>query len=56
MKKSYILIILFVIFIVIITVVGSIIVTGNVKIDEKKDILVVQNNKEVFLLHPCFHS
>jgi len=48
MKKSYILIILFVIFIVIITVVGSIIVTGNVKIDEKKDILVVQNNKEVY--------
>ena len=48
MKKSYILIILFIIFIVVISVVGSFIVTGNTKIKEEKDVLIMQDNKEVY--------
>ena len=48
MKKSYIFIGIFLIFIIIITVVGSIIVTGNIKVSEDKDILLVQSNKEVY--------
>ncbi len=48
MKKSYIFIGIFLIFIIIITVVGSIIVTGNIKVSEGKDILLVQSNKEVY--------
>lgn len=48
MKKSYIFIGIFLIFIIIITIVGSIIVTGNIKVSEDKDILLVQSNKEVY--------
>lgn len=48
MKRSYIFIGVFLIFIIIITVIGSILVTGNLKINEDKDILLVQNNKEVY--------
>ena len=49
MKKSYLLIILFLIFIIFITIIGSVIVTGNVEIDEDIDILDLQSNKEVYL-------
>lgn len=48
MKKSYILIIIFIIFVIFITVIGSAIITGNVKIDGEKDILAVQTNKEAY--------
>jgi len=48
MKKSYILIGLFIVFIIIFTIIGSDIVTGHVSIYEKKDILVVQSNKELY--------
>lgn len=48
MKKSYIFIGIFLIFIIVITVIGSIIVTGNVKVTEDKDILTIQSNKEVY--------
>lgn len=48
MKKSYILIVIFIIFVILITVIGSIIVTGNVKIDGEKDILAIQTNKEAY--------
>lgn len=48
MKKSYILIGIFIIFIVFISIVGSIVVTGNTKIKEEKDILDIQTNKEVY--------
>ena len=48
MKKSYIFIGIFLIFIIVITIIGSIIVTGNVKITEDKDILTIQSNKEVY--------
>lgn len=48
MKKSYILVGIFIIFIVFISIVGSIVVTGNKKIKEEKDILDIQTNKEVY--------
>lgn len=48
MKKSYILIIVFIIFIVSFTIIGSSIVTGNVRIKKEKDIFLVQSNKEVY--------
>ena len=48
MKKSYILIIVFIIFIVFISIIGSIIVTGNTRIEKEEDILNVQANKEVY--------
>lgn len=48
MKKVYILVSMFLIFIVIITIIGGVMVTGNVKVSEDKDILVVQKNKEVY--------
>lgn len=48
MKKSYVLIGLFLIFILFITVIGSFIVAGNILIKEEKDILFVQGNKEVY--------
>lgn len=48
MKKSYIFIGIFLIFIIVISIIGSIIVTGNVKITEDKDILTIQSNKEVY--------
>lgn len=48
MRKSCILIILFLFFIVIITIIGSEIVTGNIKIDEGRDILTIQKNKELY--------
>lgn len=48
MKKSYILIVIFIIFIVSITIIGSSIVTGNVRIKQEKDIFLVQSNKEVY--------
>lgn len=48
MKKSYVFIGAFLIFIIIITIIGSIIVTGNIKINDDKDILIVQSNKEVY--------
>ena len=48
MRKSYILIILFLIFIVVITVIGSVIVTGNTKVYESRDILIIQKNKELY--------
>jgi len=48
MKKSYVLIVLFLVFIVFITVIGSVIITGNVKVKVDKDILLVQSNKEVY--------
>ena len=48
MKKSYILIGLFLIFILFITIIGSFIVTGDTLIKEERDILLVQSNKEVY--------
>lgn len=48
MKKVYILVSVFLIFIVIITIIGGVMVTGNVKVSEDKDILVIQKNKEVY--------
>ena len=48
MRKGCILIILFLFFIVIITIIGSEIVTGNIKIDEGRDILTIQKNKELY--------
>lgn len=48
MRKSYVLIGLFLIFILFITIIGSVIVTGNVEIEKEKDILLVQSNKEVY--------
>ena len=38
MKKSYIFIGIFLIFIIIITVIGSIIVTGNIKVSDNKEV------------------
>ena len=43
MKKSYVFIIL-----LLITIIGSILVGGNVPLEEDKDILTIQNNKEVY--------
>lgn len=48
MKKSYILIGLFLIFILFISVIGSFIVTGDILIKKEKDIFLVQGNKEVY--------
>lgn len=48
MKKNYVLIGLFLIFIIIITIIGSNMVTGNVLVEEEKDILILQSNKEVY--------
>lgn len=48
MKRSYVLICIFLIFIISISVIGSIIVTGNTLIKEDKDILSIQSNKEVY--------
>lgn len=48
MKKSYVLIGLFFVFIILITIIGSIFVTGNKMIDEDRDILLVQSNKELY--------
>lgn len=48
MKKSYVLIGLFLIFIVAVTIIGTLIVTGDVLVSEEKDILEVQSNKEVY--------
>ena len=48
MKKSYVLIGLFLIFIIFITIIGGFIVTGDILIREEKDILLVQDNKEVY--------
>ncbi len=48
MKKSYVLIGLFLIFIISITIIGSIIVTGNMEIKSDTDILLVQSNKEFY--------
>ena len=48
MKKSYILICLFLIFILFITIIGSFIVTGDILIKEDRDILLVQGNKEIY--------
>lgn len=48
MKKVYIFIGIFLIFIVSITLIGASLVTGNVKVEEDRDILVIQKNKEVY--------
>ena len=48
MKKSYILIIIFIVFILLISILGGIIVTGNDSVKKNKDLLVVQNNKDVY--------
>ena len=48
MKKSYILIGLFIIFIILFTVIGSFIVSGSISIKMEKDILLVQKNNEVY--------
>jgi len=48
MKKSYILIGLFIIFVIIFTVIGSFIVSGNISIKVEKDILLIQKNKEAY--------
>lgn len=48
MKKSYVLVLVFLVFVVIITVIGSNLVTGNIEIKKEKDIFVVQSNREVY--------
>lgn len=48
MKKVYIFIGIFLIFIVGITLIGASLVTGNVKVEEDRDILAIQKNKEVY--------
>lgn len=48
MKKGYILVIIFIIFIILISIIGSIIVTGDVAIKNNSDILLVQDNKELY--------
>lgn len=48
MKKSYILIGIFLIFVIFISVIGSIVVTGNIEIKKENDILVIQQNKEIY--------
>lgn len=48
MKKSYILIIIFIFFVIGISVLGSIMVTGNDSVKVKRDILEIQKNKEVY--------
>ena len=39
---------LFLFLIILITIVGTLLVSGDTPIDEDKDILTVQNNKEVY--------
>ena len=48
MKKSYILIGLFIIFIIFFTVIGYFIISGNISVKVEKDIMLVQKNKEVY--------
>ena len=48
MKKSIILVGIFLIFIIFITIIGSLIVTGNTAITNNEDILLIQSNKEVY--------
>lgn len=48
MKKSYILIGIFLVFIILITTIGSFIITGNAQLEEEKDVLLVQSNKELY--------
>lgn len=48
MKKSYVLILVFLVFIVVITLIGSNLVTGNIEIKKDRDIFVVQSNREVY--------
>ncbi len=48
MKKVYILIVIFIVFIIGISIIGSIIVTGNVEILEEKDAIGIQTNREVY--------
>lgn len=48
MKKSYILIGVFLIFVIFISIIGSVLVTGKIEIEKENDILVVQQNKEVY--------
>lgn len=48
MKKSYVLILVFLVFIVVITVIGSNLVTGNIEIKKDNDIFAVQSNREVY--------
>lgn len=48
MKKSYVFIILFLFLIILITIIGSALVSGNISIEEDKDILAIQSNKEVY--------
>ena len=48
MKKSYVLIVIFLIFIIVVAVVGSSVVTGNIEVKQEKDILLVQSNKEIY--------
>lgn len=48
MKKSYILIGLFIVFVFIIAIVGSLIVSGNEKVYADKDIFDIQSNYEAY--------
>lgn len=48
MKRSYILIGIFLIFIIVISVIGTIVVTGNEEVFVADDILLTQKNKEVY--------
>lgn len=48
MKKVYIVILIFLIFIICFTLVGSILITGDIKVAEEKDVFIVQKNKEVY--------
>ena len=48
MKKSIILVGIFLIFIIFITIIGSLIVTDNTAITNNEDILLIQSNKEVY--------
>lgn len=48
MKKSSILIIIFIVLIIVISFIGMFIVTGKTKIDKKVDIFSLQTNKEAY--------
>lgn len=48
MKRSYILIGIFLIFIIVISVIGTIVVTGNEEVLIDDDILLIQKNREVY--------
>lgn len=48
MKRSYILIILFLVFIIFITIIGGFFVSGDTPVDVEDDILVIQANREVY--------